>query len=458
VNTAHWIGSENRGNIPLINACAIKCLDSIKLLLDAGSALCFANYGGNLTEVFEKWGLWDFRMINLLIPYMKDRRNQLRDFARRTIPKQIQKLDIKPDGVLDAKLWQVQQALEEHGITIPVMLKGLSGPVYCSIWGLIWYRNVIGTANKFFDSGFHDIDEPNCYGRTPLANLMSMYIGSRYKNRQFSDTLEYAVWLLSKGANLYKPQGTTSIAAHYLAYYIGYCMFRELMESVLKYLPRNCASLEAQLDDLNPPAARLIQTLLLSDHQDGCHCHCSVSGCTSLVMLLKGFQRHSSWFTPSEKRWDRLQQVVSALLKWLERQGSLDWTKATWLAFANQIYRFLFFEWGGLSHTCCSMDGDRGLKYLSAEEVRIKHHQERALIAMHLKMVHKFTEEFRRSNILLSEFWDGHWKKFDEGKSLSDYYSNYYSDHDLEHDSDNDSGHDLDEEFFDNVRQLGVDV
>jgi hypothetical protein len=179
----------NFGRIPLMYAHAVRCLDSMALLIEAGSALSSLKWRGHLTwtlssseESLDMVIRYNDFGFDLIYATMRQRQNKLEVMARQNLPAEVfEALGVPNTGILEGSLiYHLVRILSKYNITIPDELKlpDQQGTVYHAIRSCLNYNTMKHRMlpQKFFDAGFCCIDELNCRGLSPLASIYPKYI------------------------------------------------------------------------------------------------------------------------------------------------------------------------------------------------------------------------------------------------------------------------------------------
>ncbi|KAJ5259448.1 hypothetical protein N7478_012429 [Penicillium angulare] len=229
----------------------------------------------------------------------------------------IQDLMPKPNTLLGFQASQVYNLLKEYHVKFND-IEGKGWVVYMHI-----DENPI-VADMLWDAGFRDIDETDSDGFTALMAMPGIH-------RYHDDFLDYADWLIRKGADVYFRRGNIP-ALHYLAYNASwYYATREV---------KNASESEE----------RMLRLILEEDCQDSCHCACSTGGCYAATLFWRSdppdkdfyaYQRQfpSLFSTFVKRRLDLTEKMMSGVLMSLN-QHAID------------ILRVLTFDTLGIPHTC----------------------------------------------------------------------------------------------------------
>jgi len=443
------------GSIPLIYAHSNHCIDAMTLLIDAGSALSSPTW-----DPTQRWYLycseealdWAIRKdgvgFDLVSTTMKQRQLKLKAIALQKLPVgSFEALGIPRDGILEGPpLYSLVRMLDEYKIAIPEELNPPvpQGTVYHRLASIFYNRDSCRTwPQRLFDTGFYCIDELNHEGLSPLASIFPVQLSI------VSFALWYALWLLSKGANLMRlitSSATAATAAHHLAFNIGASIGRHSAEiqrakaciSEFQEPSRMETVFWDYVKNLDPNSTRFLFDLCLEATRDGCCCTCSSSGCTPFTVLLKGTRcRLTPYAYYGEP--EQVQVWLLELIESIRQSLSVRPTHPYWITFANQVFHFATHQRLGLSHLCCE-GNPRHVFRQRHDPIDVQYIQddEAFLIAKHRELTAQFMDEYQRRNIPLSAFMKGYWQeRMDQVLSSEDFVA---------------------EKFLDNVRRIGVDA
>lgn len=151
---------------------------------------------------------------------------------------------------------------------------------------------------------------------------------------------------------------------------------------------------------LNGSTARAIDrvnaVVLPRAYTDGCHCHCSVAGCSPVVWMMK-----------------RSSLVIDTLRLFFRFCGR----KHVELSYPAAI-RYATFQMLGLNHTCCDVRSciHGTQQWATRDDVHIVNEEQASLLDLHAELVHEFEEEAARiieesseDRSILVDFWDSYW-------------------------------------------------
>lgn len=451
-----------RGLIPLVHATSINCSETMVLLIDAGSALSspkwkiVAEKAVHASEECLESALShreDFgAAFDIIVIAMKDRRLKLQALAQQKLPGSVfDRLAIPSATILEgAHLDSLMKALEQHKIHVPQELRpgDPRGTVYHYITRCYPFLKELDImAQRVFDSGYCCVDELNSSGISPMACISPHWLSMA------SDSLQYAQWLESKGANLKQimtcsPIGATS--AHQLAFNGGIAIGYDEKNSP----PSLDASQETSIRKahflhcirkLDTYPSGFLYNLLLTEACDGCSCSCSPVGCTPFTYFMKAVNT-CYWSTPPYAAPDEVQEWV---VEWIDRRENgitLLSDDSSSSALVDQIFHYLTHQRLGLSHLCCQWSAEtasgqakiipHNAQHFKVPDCQYVRDEEALLITKHKELTVEFMEQYQQQNIPLSEFVKGYWQeRIDQVLSDEDFAA---------------------ERILDNVRHCGV--
>lgn len=411
------------GDIPLIYALSVHCIESVALLVNAGSALSSPMWSGSYQDASEEaldWSSLQHEVeIKIISAKLRQRRRRLRILAQQALPPDVlERLRVPDSAIVEGmSLHLLISTLDEHRIAIPQELRPpkSEATVYhllAESVGRDGWENV--SPQKLFDEGFCCVDELSHRGLTPLACIDPRSL------TQLSVALSYAQWIINRGANLGKIQACSTVAttaAHCLAFNLGTSMTTECMWGPDSNIFREPAKVEASfwgdVDALDSASTQFLHDLCLDATCDECSCTCSSAGCTPLILLLKAIKyKFSSSYTFASSKHELVQVL---LVEWIEKVGQSQSGRSTGvdcLALAEQVLRFATHQRLGLSHSCC--DGERGFPSRETRgSLRPVRDQSEALLLIpkHQALTLEYVEEYQRQGKSLSSFMKGYWKE-----------------------------------------------
>ncbi|KAJ5520298.1 hypothetical protein N7463_000751 [Penicillium fimorum] len=250
------------------------------------------------------------RRYSLLINELAARRRRLCTLAESSLP-----LDQMPP--LGGSTTNICRALTVHGIDIPITLPF----VISSMGSTEIYQTPLSPESKDFvkimdsmyDIGFHDVDLPDQYGRTPLMTITVR----PFRGDGPLVLTKCAAWLMSKGASIERklPNSNAKVAHPLTLQYIG---------------------LHESLD-------WEIHVFFVSPTKDCCICACSSGGCTTLSVALL----YIVWIASLREVRSRagcFRKLIPSLVAWQD----------CWPDVSRAIVRTLTVDALGLTHTCCT--------------------------------------------------------------------------------------------------------
>ncbi|KAF2490770.1 hypothetical protein BU16DRAFT_585146 [Lophium mytilinum] len=347
---------------PLDYACVCN-LESCKLLIDAG--ICVTNWNLDLSLRSGVLGV-QYTIISGLV----DRRHQLKQYARKVLPSELQeRYGLSDDRILDAQAVDVYEAIchidgSEHRALYPGVLRDTV--YHCR-------KLTKPMAEILYQAGFRDIDCRNQEGILPVLSV----IGSPRIVLNMSTHLELVEWLWSKGVNLHQveePSNTTPALA---------------LVDELRFLgPWS----RFKIKDIGQA---LLAEVFLPDISDDCECYCSPHGCRAISRILRG----TEWLQLNHP------QRMMILGSWEPFRELAPW-------FDSAIIRALTFGGLGLRHTCHSnFNMLRPCRTPSEEEIHEIHDEEHEIIEQLEDLVIEFETQLKHHNGILLEFLKGYWSE-----------------------------------------------
>ena len=375
-------------------------------------------------------------IVDALISIVAERRRVLEDLVRSSLDSEvIEQIVWNDKNVLDCNasyaVWMLEEVMD-----VPACFQFLTrdlGTVY-HIGGLTMRHVQI-----LWDAGFHDIDEVDGYGLTPLMRCIGQEGDFGLDDlRKYGDFWELVSWFIRKGADLHrvseytflrgklqhppaldarlvkgliKSRGVSSTTAmHYLASRLG-CVIRDHTEWI------HC---EAQ--SLSSYARRIQGDVLSSSLPDSCSCACSIRGCIPYTVFIKTY-------SPTMRKGHNQYQVLG---KWLHKKTLLtsralakyldvDQPSLAWLR--KEILRSNTFDRLELRHTCCKLEeywshafGFESLLgvYEDEEIIEMQEEQSEQLGKLEDLLV-EFETQYNQCECTFDEFLGDYWmKRMDE--------------------------------------------
>jgi hypothetical protein len=358
------------GREALLHACHANIPESTGLLLSArwfyidSIHMQAASRGQNIENM------------NLMADAFVEERRELQSLAERHLTsEELTSLRLKPRSLLDFQAHRAYELLLASGLTLPNWGNGDQGFLaYVSI------HNNCAMADLLWEGGYKDVDEMDSEGCTSLM---------------FSQTLEFADWLISHGADIH----------------------RRVRGIPALHLMADDVYLDGWLATDSDRSLRTFQLLLQDKVQDHCDCPCSPAGCFAMTRFL-----HNALHRNAFGQWDIFDVIdtLSTLISLLEEEP------APHAAFA--IIRFLTFESLQIPHTCrhpercwlaegsdCDDPHHSDPSYhwepKDSEEVDEMQDEWRELIAVLEESVARFLVMYETSDLPLCEFLDTIWQE-----------------------------------------------
>ena len=196
------------GYPPVFYAAQQACLETVQILGNAGCVL-YSEIGQSLLEYVIH--LLDYpsegddntnaALVEHVIRLVAERRQKLTAMARAVLDSQdLARLQLSPQTVLDSKA-PLAISLLQSKVDIP---RSLLSHVQCCVYHI--ERLHPPQAQSLWNAGFHDIDEFDRLGQTPLMkDRRSMVVETSKPREQLRE--RFIEWLLLKGADLHRQQG-----------------------------------------------------------------------------------------------------------------------------------------------------------------------------------------------------------------------------------------------------------
>lgn len=295
---------------------------------------------GRLSSSYTEWSTESAMMAQLLVDFIANRRQRLRDLAFEKVPSSVltHLLPTKTDEpyIIDEKASRLALELASRGITVPP-------PLNPGKFGETGYHAIGGQpkiAEILWKTGFRDVNGKDSCNMTPL---MCCPIGT---------LLRFIGWCLGKGFRLNldveqdrawyrenadnfdefrpgQPLETESIYCKIYALGSGAGYLSLHSRSFMDFL------VSSETDQ------QLAQKIFMASPTDGCKCACSISGCTTRTFLFKGF-------SISRRRQSSESLSAHDIIKFCSDPKDVY----SWLD-AAELLRFITFEKLDLTHTCC---------------------------------------------------------------------------------------------------------
>ncbi|KAI8631711.1 hypothetical protein F5Y19DRAFT_473390 [Xylariaceae sp. FL1651] len=373
-------GEDATGRTPLEAAVMSACAESVCALIELGCRIDLNYTIGTdiycLTELFKG---------------MKDRRDELRSIALKSLPNAMLKTLRLHDGItLDHDALKIQELLQERGIKIPSRLQIVES------WGsqrsVYYYRLPIQLYDKLWTLGFRDINTFSPDGELPLTFGLDHYLDQENQHARYE-------WLIEHGADYWTPFGerkdstasSDSVTpAHFLFAYIGQHW-------------NKCY--QRQLYSRYGAMQRVAKKILEVHNTDTCSCQCSAHGCTPLKVFLE--------FMMSGLRYKRFpaEELAREFVNFLQTI-QLGFTKEDY----TRAIEYMTFEALDLTHTCCRFTlRDKTCDY-TFKEIEAVDLEQSTLLDLFNELVAEFEElagkdQFGTPLVVCDPetFWIHHW-------------------------------------------------
>lgn len=271
-------------------------------------------------------------VVNLLVDMVVGRRQRLYDLATSALP--VSDLDrlCRESYLPDESASQLYLALLRHGTAVPLALD--PGKNRDTLFHQIRYSTRV--AERLWKSGFRDINGRNSFGLTPL-----MHCGLHFPGIM-KIWMEYAAWLVEKGADFYAKHDLTLYCEHKRIEYrsesqlvsatplhfFAYC-FGIISHVTARSRLRNWVE-ESHFES----SKEMLQRVLMDNDSDACMCACSISGCTPFTVFTKSYK---------SVRY----MEVSLVDLWPIAKNVCGPSKI------SNFLRMMTFKKLGMTHTCC---------------------------------------------------------------------------------------------------------
>ncbi|KAL2869718.1 uncharacterized protein BJX67DRAFT_320342 [Aspergillus lucknowensis] len=337
-------------------------------------------------------------MSRLLIRELVKRRQYLRDLAFEVLPpEEVKPLGLSPRSLPDISLLALCSLFTQHGFDIGSYHQGIThvqsvfhapglSPLHMEgLWG----------------AGFRDIDVPDEFGHTPLV---VWDVG-----RPLQSSLDRAEWLIHRGADVEKVVSSNSTSVcHHLCLNLMHKFTAMCYEQrrVSKTIEEALDAVHKAISRLEDSSLSLVGTAFRSSVSDSCICHCSINGCTPLVVALRHIRRTIELLSSSEDitekayKYDLISGVYEIILTDAIPSSS---------HVVRSVLRLLTFDCLGLTHTCCREDSTLDLQPFSKDDSLEIHDEERLLLIDLRTLVNRFANEYKALGIPLWDFVETHW-------------------------------------------------
>ena len=272
---------DNQNLRPVDHAISRACLTSVAFL----EATNFPTVGLEMAlytgEQARSSGILDY-LINMEV----DRRRNLQSLVSNFLPQSFTLRFLAKDRLLDAYAVDAVSALKQHNVSIPA---SLSFKFHRTVYHLTSLKR--DAAECFWKAGFRDINEPDCFGNTPLMKLDFHF------HDCYSDYLELIDWFEEKGVKL----DETIQHIHNLAFLSGHhhlarCPCLTSGHTVLHLLAHRVSMGVALRSFWSDRSLNCFLRILMNEKQDACKCACTLAGCRAVFIAVKSWSRNSRRF------------------------------------------------------------------------------------------------------------------------------------------------------------------
>lgn len=409
---------DSAGFLPISYASYRRCLEGVKLLLEAGSAL----YSEVVGDVSIRCDVHDVlldamfnssdEIVQFLIWITADRRRQLHQLAMEVDPARWNGPCLPdPDSqLLNAQTSDVFHMLESLKVKIPVALRlAGAGDVYdllfrTNFWTNKTVENSLEYAQMFWDAGFREVDEY-------VENVPSLarkweflvYFRELMTIEDSTKVLYLSSWLVGKGADMSKPDFINGITPHTPA---AHFIARSLMQFEHELWTEK---MYFQTQAKTTAVENFIGSVLQEASCDLCICGCSRNSCTALIQMLKSSLvsgEVGDKKTPPKTSYHNRCQFYS----WanIEERISLG----LWDGFFLTIIRFETFTALELTHTCCTyQQGSSYFARYGEEDCAEIREEEDEDLQMLEELVAEFTRIYLERETSITRFLQGYWRE-----------------------------------------------
>lgn len=332
-----------------------------------------------------------FRSSFLLLSELKRKRDPIKHLALAHLDdKDIQHYNLDRDDVLDFHGIDVVERLNGRGIKVPTTLTNAffkssrRRSIYhdLSSQGLE-NHNSKHLVQQVFDLGFHDTNERDDLGYTPL--MLSCH--------QYAHPV-VVFWFVEHGADLTSKYPCTGSWRNHVMPTVAQQAFARLRE----FMP---------LPDYQDCQRTLITSVVPVDNTvDDCKCYCTEDGCSSASILFWGLWEACKVGRRYTLEPSKTPTEVGEEIAMLLERYSLDLTSYHHACLA--ALRMLTFEALGISHTCGCQDS-WNKPQLSSDEIQQMWEEEAHLIERLEELQTEFEIRFDESGTIFSTFLTTHW-------------------------------------------------
>ena len=325
-------------------------------------------------------------VVNLLVDMIANRRQRLYDLASSTLPDSDLDRLCHDSYLPDDNAPRLYSALVRHGTAVPLALhpRQYRSTVFHQI------GPSLRVAERLWNAGFRDINGRDSFGLTPLMSSRAHHFCSP---DDVNLILEYAAWLVEKGADFYAKQDLTlyehyrpecqllsATALHFVAYELGLNLKRMV----------TCNRLEKWAEEsFSEPSKETLQRILMDMDSDSCTCACSISGCSPLTVF--------------NKNYITLYPAVYILDLWPILENFCDPSKI------SEFLRIMTFKELDITHTCCQKDF-HGWETKDKAEIDEIHDEEAENLQKLEELLEEFEAKRKELDIPFGDFITKYWQ------------------------------------------------
>ncbi|KAI1271258.1 hypothetical protein F5Y07DRAFT_404568 [Xylaria sp. FL0933] len=296
-----------------------------------------------------------------VIDHIVSERQGLKSLGRRFLPStDIDHYGLNEPSILDTHAARVARLLLRDNISIPASILATlpalfdnpshwmdDGGVYHGIQPFVYKtesetESFIQSVQFLYDKGFHDVNEVNAGGHSPLSSHVFHLRPGR--------SLSYALWLINHGANILQPFPVADPKEPY-GYRYGTRTVAQFLicgNLIITKTLRNAREAES--------CSQLVSLVAPLDIHDECRCQCIEEGCHTLKAFFRELwqydeitrgRRYEPKVPIDSTSIDDIAETISDILQML----ALDLSK--WDRVIMLGLRYFTFEALELQHTCC---------------------------------------------------------------------------------------------------------
>lgn len=382
-----------QSDFPLSYACFQDCLECVQILIAAGSPL---SHGWSELSVLDRaFALVNNKRIHAaLINELARRRQRLLTVSRRLLPRYIfEEITSSLKGLPDIEAFSLIGALLDAG-------DNADPDYWCYTCSSVYdaAEITVDIAELLFDAGFTDLEATDNDGLTLL--LRSAMSIRRFFMLERIHSLAKVHWLLSKGVSLRRPVETKPLSewlipsANFVSAMLGV---------VMGYIEDR----EEGYSDIMNEILRQVLGFQYQNCHDLCKCHCSLQGCTPLVMFLKGLTTAMRRVYEIDEARSYRGQIIHLTVNLLTHHS----TASEIIGMTKSALRFCLFEDLELRHVCCRPITRNGLGQdllppVEAEEARELQEEDKHRTQKFHDLLPKAEREYQQASGLFSDFWD----------------------------------------------------